>query len=69
MKFSPLLTDLYQLTMMAGFLKKGLHNSRAVFDLYFRKNPFNGGYAVFAGLEPVLKCLEKFSFSGEDLTY
>ncbi len=51
MRFSPLLTDLYELTMLAGYLEEGVAEKRAVFDLYFRTNPFEGGYAVFAGLE------------------
>jgi nicotinate phosphoribosyltransferase len=42
---------------------------KAVFDLYFRANPFEGGYAVFAGLEPALAFLEEFRFSGEELDY
>ena len=54
MRYSPLLTDLYELTMLAGYLEEREMESRAVFDLYFRTNPFEGGYAVFAGLEPAL---------------
>ncbi|CAG0948121.1 partial Nicotinate phosphoribosyltransferase pncB1, partial [Planctomycetaceae bacterium] len=49
MRYSPLLTDLYQLTMLAGYLEEGMADEPAVFDLFFRHNPFLGGYAVFAG--------------------
>jgi nicotinate phosphoribosyltransferase len=68
-RHSPLLTDLYELTMLAGYVKKGMHQVPAVFDLFFRKNPFKGGYAVFAGLANALEYLEKLHFSHEDLTY
>ncbi|WP_027460990.1 nicotinate phosphoribosyltransferase [Deinococcus murrayi] len=66
---TPLLTDLYQLTMMQGYWQRGLHTQEAVFDLYFRKLPFQGGFAVWAGLEPALEGLETLRFSEEDLAY
>ena len=69
MRYSPLLTDLYELTMLAGYLEEGMADKSAVFDLYFRSNPFEGGYAVFAGLEPALDFLESLRFSEEELTY
>jgi len=69
MHSSPLLTDLYELTMLAGYLEEGMDEERAVFDLYFRSNPFEGGYAVFAGLEPALDFLETARFSEDDLDY
>jgi len=69
MSFAPLLTDLYELTMLAGYLEQGMHERPAVFDLFFRQNPFKGGYAVFAGLETALCYLEELAFSEEDLSY
>ncbi|MDR2550421.1 MAG: nicotinate phosphoribosyltransferase [Desulfobulbus sp.] len=69
MHLSPLLTDLYELTMLAGYFEEGMADTQAVFDLYFRTNPFAGGYAVFAGLEPALDCLEHLHFSTEELDY
>ncbi|CAJ1929579.1 unnamed protein product [Sphenostylis stenocarpa] len=48
---TPILTDQYQFTMAYAYWKAGKHQERAVFDLYFRKNPFGGEYTVFAGLE------------------
>jgi len=69
MRYSPLLTDLYELTMMAGYLEEGMAEKPAVFDLFFRTNPFEGGYAVFAGVEPALECLEQLSFEPEELDY
>lgn len=69
MRYSPLLTDLYELTMLAGYLEQGMHERPAVFDLFFRHNPFNGGYAVFAGLETALSYLEQLSFGADELDY
>ncbi|SMB90740.1 nicotinate phosphoribosyltransferase [Deinococcus hopiensis] len=66
---SPLFTDLYQLTMMQGYWKHGLHTQEAVFDLYFRKLPYRGGFAVWAGLGPALEMLETLHFGDADLSY
>src|SRR5438552_13343076 len=64
-----LLTDLYQLTMAYAYWKSGTHTKEAVFNLSFRKNPFNGGFTVACGLAQVVEILENFSFDGSDLTY
>ncbi|MSM40657.1 MAG: nicotinate phosphoribosyltransferase [Geobacter sp.] len=69
MRYSPLLTDLYELTMLAGYLEEGMHETPAVFDLFFRHNPFKGGYAVFAGLETALDYLENLAFTEDELAY
>ena len=69
MRYSALLTDLYELTMLAGYLEEGMTETPAVFDLFFRHNPFNGGYAVFAGLDTALTYLENLQFTADDLTY
>lgn len=62
-------TDLYQLNMMQVYFEQGIHNKNAVFEVYFRKEPFENGYAVFAGLERVVNYLENLSFSDTDLAY
>jgi len=64
-----LLTDLYQLTMASGYWRNGLGDRESIFHLFFRKNPFKGGYAVAAGLEQAIEFLRGFSFADEDLTY
>ncbi|WP_306533237.1 nicotinate phosphoribosyltransferase [Geobacter sp.] len=69
MRYSPLLTDLYQLTMLAGYLEEGMADEPAVFDLFFRHNPFLGGYAVFAGLDTALGYLENLRFAEDELEY
>ena len=69
MGYSALMTDLYELTMLAGYFEEGITEAPAVFDLFFRKNPFQGGYAVFAGLDPALAYLEGLRFTSSDLDY
>ena len=64
-----LLTDLYQLTMAYGYWKEGMAENEAVFNLYFRKNPFNSGYAVTAGLAYCIDFISNFKFSHDDLEY
>ncbi|ARS34373.1 nicotinate phosphoribosyltransferase [Pontibacter actiniarum] len=64
-----LLTDLYQLTMAYGYWKNGMAEREAVFHLYFRKNPFGGGYTVAAGLEHAVQYLQALKFTDEDLAY
>lgn len=66
---SPLLTDLYQLTMAYGYWKLGMHNNEAVFHQIFRNHPFQGHYAVASGLASVVELLRDFRFSSEDITY
>lgn len=65
----PLLTDLYQLTMAYAYWRSGIHEKHATFELYFRRNPFNGEYSVFAGLRDALAFLEQFRFAPEDIEY
>jgi nicotinate phosphoribosyltransferase len=67
-KFS-LLTDFYQLTMMQGYLKAGIHNRRAVFDVFYRENPTGSGFAIMAGLAQLMEYIENLRFNEEDLEY
>ncbi len=69
MRQSALLTDLYQLTMLAGYFDRGMHQFPAVFDLFFREAPFRGNYAIFAGLQPALQQLETLRFTQDELAY
>lgn len=64
-----LLTDLYQLTMLAGYLREEMHEQPAAFELFFRETPYHGGYAVFAGLQPALEYLSSLAFTTDDLQY
>lgn len=69
MRYSPLLTDLYELTMLAGYLEEDMQEIPATFDLFFRHNPFQGGYAIFAGLDTALNYLENLAFTDDELSY
>lgn len=62
-------TDLYQINMAETYWRDGVHNKRAIFEVFFRKLPFGNGYAVFAGLEKVIHFIRNFRFSEDDLEY
>lgn len=64
-----LLTDLYQLTMAYGYWKTGTLEHEAVFHLFFRKNPFKGGYALAAGLAQAVAWLDNLRFTDDDRAY
>jgi nicotinate phosphoribosyltransferase len=63
------LTDLYQLTMAQAYRSSGKAETEAVFHLFFRRNPFGGGFAVACGLSRVLELLQDFRFGEQDLAY
>jgi nicotinate phosphoribosyltransferase len=64
-----LLTDLYQLTMAYGYWQTGTGGREAVFHLFYRKNPFQGGFTIAAGLATALDFLDDFGFAADDLAY
>lgn len=64
-----LLTDLYQVTMAYGYWKSGTAEKEAVFNLYFRKNPFGGGFTVACGLANAIGYVSHFGFTKKDLRY
>ena len=63
------LTDLYQLTMAYGYWKQGLHERKAVFNLFFRQHPFKGTFTVAAGLALVADYLQALKFSVAEIQY
>ena len=65
---SALFTDFYELTMAQGYWKNNM-NQKVVFDMFFRKNPFNGGFSVLAGNETLIDMLTSFRFSESDIEY
>lgn len=62
-------TDLYQVNMAETYWRDGIADKKAVFELYFRKLPFDNGYAIFAGLERVLDFIRNFGFTDSDISY
>jgi len=64
-----LLTDLYQLTMACGYWKSDSHHKEAVFNLFFRKQPFGGGFTIASGLQDAIEYLETLSFGEDELAY
>lgn len=64
-----LFNDFYQLSMAYGYWKSGIAEKEAVFNLFFRKNPFNGGFSINCGLDYVIDYVKSFHFSEDDLAY
>ena len=64
-----LLTDFYELTMAHGYFKKGMHNNICYFDVFFRRIPDQGGFAICCGLEQVIDYIENLRFSDGDIAY
>lgn len=61
--------DLYELTMANGYLEEKKNDHYVTFDVFYRKNPDNGGYAIFAGLEQIIEYIEGLHFDQEDIDY
>ncbi|WP_242364316.1 nicotinate phosphoribosyltransferase [Limosilactobacillus antri] len=62
-------TDAYELSMMQTYWKQGMGNRRAVFEAFFRKMPFNNGYAVFVGLDHIIRYIKNLHFTASDIDY
>jgi len=62
-------TDYYELTMAQGYFLSGRKEEQACFDYFFRSNPYEGGYVVFAGISDVLEILSDFRFHEDELQY
>ncbi|AMQ07533.1 nicotinate phosphoribosyltransferase [Sporosarcina psychrophila] len=62
-------TDLYQINMAETYWEDNMHNKRAVFELYFRKLPFETGYGIFAGLERIIEFIQEYRFTDSDISY
>ena len=66
---TPLLTDMYQISMSYAYFMANKHNDPAVFDLFYRKCPFKGEFCVFAGLDECLRLVKSFKYSESDVAY
>jgi nicotinate phosphoribosyltransferase len=67
--FTGTYTDYYQLTMAQAYFLTGQKDHIAVFDYFYRKNPFASGYAIFAGLEDLINIVENFHFDEKDIEF
>ena len=64
-----MLTDFYELTMANGYFESGVIEDIGYFDMFFRKVPDGGGYAIMAGVEQVVDYLDNLEFTEEDIEY
>lgn len=64
-----MLTDFYEITMANGYFKYGFKDKIATFDMFFRRVPDNGGYAIMCGLEQVIEHLQNLKFTDDDIKY
>ena len=64
-----MLCDYYELTMGNGYFRKGMGEQKVYFDLFFRKVPDGGGFAIAAGLEQVVEYIQNLHFDDEDMEY
>lgn len=69
MENKTMMTDFYELTMAQSYFDQGKKDEKAYFDIFFRSNPFKGGYAMTGGLEETIKYLQNFKFTEEDINY
>ena len=64
-----MLMDFYELTMSNGYFVNGIKDTKVYFDLFYRKNPDEGGFAIVAGLQQVVEYIEGIKFESEDIDY
>lgn len=68
-RFSPLYTDYYEYSMTQGYYLSGKGRDEAVFDIFYRQNPYGGGYAIAAGLRDAVEYVLNMRFTSEELVY
>ena len=64
-----LMTDFYELTMAQTYFDSKKHEKKAYFDIFFRTNPFSGGYAISGGLDNIIEYIKNFKFTKSDIEY
>ncbi len=64
-----MLTDFYELTMAGGYFENGMKDITATFDMFYRRNPDKGGFAIMAGLEQAVEYLKSLTFTDEDIVF
>jgi len=68
-RFSPLYTDYYEYSMTQGYYLSGKARDEAVFDIFYRQNPYGGGYAIAAGLRDAVEYVLNMRFTSDELAY
>ena len=69
MENKTMMTDFYELTMAQTYFDKGEANKKVYFDIFFRINPFNGGYAIMGGLDNIVEYINNFKITDDDIDY
>ena len=69
MENKTMMTDLYELTMSQTYFLEGKKNEQAYFDIFFRRNPFQGGYTISGGLSEIIEYIENFHFGEKEISY
>ena len=69
MENKTMLIDYYEFTMAKTYFDKGEQNKKVYFDIFFRKNPFNGGYTISGGLDNIIEYIKNFRIKNEDIEY
>lgn len=64
-----MLTDFYEVTMANGYFQSDIRNHEAVFDMFFRRVPDDGGFAIMAGVEQLITYMKNLKFTDEDIDY
>ena len=64
-----MMMDLYEMTMANGYFKEESADAQVVFDVFYRQNPDNGGFALFVGIEQIIEYLENLHFEEDDIEY
>lgn len=64
-----ILSDFYEYTMAQGYLNENIEEKITYFDIFYRKNPDDAGYAIFSGLEHIIEILNSMKFTDEDIEY
>lgn len=64
-----MLVDFYELTMAHGYFENGMEDQIAYFDMFFRRVPDEGGFAIMAGLEQLIEYLKNLKFTDDDIDY
>ena len=69
MENNTMVIDFYEFTMAQTYFDEGKQNEKVYFDIFFRTNPFNGGYAIMGGLDNIVEYINNFKFTEEDIEY